>query len=50
MENTHAPDDEIDLLDLLVTIAENIKLLVLGPLVAGLNSPSGSTPCNWPWA
>jgi uncharacterized protein involved in exopolysaccharide biosynthesis len=36
MENTHAPDDEIDLLDLLVTIAENIKLLVLGPLVAGL--------------
>jgi uncharacterized protein involved in exopolysaccharide biosynthesis len=36
MENTHAPDDEIDLLDLLVTIAENITLLVLGPLVAGL--------------
>jgi predicted XRE-type DNA-binding protein len=36
MENTHAPDDEIDLLDLLVTISENIKLLVLGPLVAGL--------------
>jgi uncharacterized protein involved in exopolysaccharide biosynthesis len=36
MENTHAPDDEIDLLDLLVTIAENIKLLVLGSIVAGL--------------
>jgi hypothetical protein len=36
MEHTHAPDDEIDLLDLLVTIAENIKLLVLGPIVAGL--------------
>jgi len=36
MENTHAPDDKIDLLDLLVTIAENIKLLVLGPIVAGL--------------
>jgi uncharacterized protein involved in exopolysaccharide biosynthesis len=37
MENLHSPaDDEIDLLDLLVTIAENIKLLVLGPLVAGL--------------
>lgn len=36
MENTHAPEDEIDLLDLLVIIAENIKLLVLGPLVAGL--------------
>lgn len=29
-------DDEIDLLDLLVTVAENIKLLVLGPLVVGL--------------
>jgi uncharacterized protein involved in exopolysaccharide biosynthesis len=37
MENSHSPaDDEIDLLDLLVTIVENIKLLVLGPLVAGL--------------
>lgn len=29
-------DDEIDLLDLLVTVAEHIKLLVLGPLVVGL--------------
>jgi hypothetical protein len=29
-------DDEIDLLDLLLTIAENIKLLVVGPLLAGL--------------
>lgn len=29
-------DDEIDLLDVLVTIAENIKLLVIGPLIAGL--------------
>lgn len=29
-------DDEIDLLDTLVTIAENIKLLVIGPLIAGL--------------
>lgn len=36
MEHTHAPDDEIDLLDLLVTVSENIKLLVLGPLVVGL--------------
>jgi uncharacterized protein involved in exopolysaccharide biosynthesis len=37
VENSHSPaDDDIDLLDLLVTIAENIKLLVLGPLVAGL--------------
>jgi capsular polysaccharide biosynthesis protein len=29
-------DDEIDLLDLLLTIAENIKLLVIGPLLAGM--------------
>lgn len=29
-------DDEISLLDLLVTITENIRLLVLGPLLAGL--------------
>lgn len=29
-------DDEIDLLDLLVTVAENIKLLIIGPLVVGL--------------
>jgi uncharacterized protein involved in exopolysaccharide biosynthesis len=29
-------DDEISLLDLLLTISENIKLLVLGPLLAGL--------------
>jgi uncharacterized protein involved in exopolysaccharide biosynthesis len=29
-------DDEIDLLDLLLTIAENIKLLIVGPLLAGM--------------
>ena len=29
-------EDEISLLDLLVTVTENIKLLILGPLVAGL--------------
>lgn len=29
-------DDEIDLLDLLVTVAENIKLLILGPVLAGV--------------
>jgi LPS O-antigen subunit length determinant protein (WzzB/FepE family) len=38
--DTHSPqqvaDDEIDLLDLLVTVADNIKLLVLGPIVVGL--------------
>ena len=31
-----AADDEISLLDLLVTVSENIKLLILGPLAAGL--------------
>jgi hypothetical protein len=36
MNTVVPPDDEIDLLDLLVTISENIKLLVLGPLLAGL--------------
>jgi tyrosine-protein kinase Etk/Wzc len=30
------PDDEISLLDLLQVIADNLRLLVLGPLVAGL--------------
>lgn len=29
-------DDEIDLLDLLQTIVDNLRLLILGPLVAGL--------------
>ena len=29
-------EDEISLLDLLQTIVENLRLLVLGPLVAGL--------------
>ena len=29
-------EDEISLLDLLVTVSENIKLLILGPLAAGL--------------
>ena len=31
-------DDEIDLLDLLVTVADHIKLLVLGPLLVGLGA------------
>jgi uncharacterized protein involved in exopolysaccharide biosynthesis len=33
-----ADDDEISLLDLLQTIAENIKLLVIGPLLVGLSA------------
>ena len=28
--------EEIDLLDILVTLAENIKLLILGPLFVGI--------------
>lgn len=32
----HIEDDEIDLLDLLVVIAENLKLLILAPLLVGL--------------
>ena len=33
---THDDDDEIDLLDLLLIIAENLKLLIVGPLVIGV--------------
>ena len=39
MENsapTAIEDDEISLLDLLLTVSQNIKLLILGPLAAGL--------------
>jgi uncharacterized protein involved in exopolysaccharide biosynthesis len=36
-DHTPAPaDDEISLLDLLATITENLRLLVIGPLVVGL--------------
>jgi uncharacterized protein involved in exopolysaccharide biosynthesis len=38
-ENTYeAPqaDDEISLLDLLSTLTENLRLLILGPLLAGV--------------
>ena len=33
---SNEPDDEIDLLDLLVVIAENIKLLTVGPILVGV--------------
>lgn len=39
MENSTpsaSADDEISLLDLLLTVSQNIKLLILGPLAAGL--------------
>lgn len=32
----HEADDEISLLDLLVVVAENLRLLVFGPLIVGL--------------
>ena len=35
-------DQEIDLLDLLVVAAENVKLLVLGPLIVGLLALGGA--------
>lgn len=39
-DNTHIPDtaedDEISLLDLLQTIVDNLRLLIIGPLVVGL--------------
>ena len=39
-DNTHTPntaeDDEISLLDLLQTIVDNLRLLIIGPLVVGL--------------
>lgn len=36
-DNTPIPeDDEISLLDLLQTIVDNLRLLVIGPIVAGL--------------
>lgn len=37
-ESTASPasDDEIDLLDLLIVIAENLKLLIIGPLLMGI--------------
>ena len=35
-EQTLSEDDEISLLDLLQVVADNLRLLVLGPLAAGL--------------
>lgn len=31
-----AADDEISLLDLALTVAENLRLLIIGPIAAGL--------------
>ena len=35
---THFEQDEISLLDILVTLAENVKLLIIGPLLVGLSA------------
>ena len=35
-ESVNKPDEELDLLDLLVTLAENWKLLLFTPIAAGL--------------
>ena len=34
--NSHYEEDEINLLDILVTLAESWKLLVFGPMLAGV--------------
>lgn len=34
--NNLAADDEISLLDLALTVAENLRLLIIGPIAAGL--------------
>ena len=34
--NAPAEDDEISLLDLALTVAENLRLLIIGPIAAGL--------------
>jgi uncharacterized protein involved in exopolysaccharide biosynthesis len=45
-EQTFVHDDEISLLDILVTLAESWKLLVFGPLVAGVLA--GTLSFLWP--
>jgi len=36
IEPEHIQDDEINLLDLVQTVVENLRLLVLGPLAVGV--------------
>jgi uncharacterized protein involved in exopolysaccharide biosynthesis len=46
-ESTQLPaDDEISLLDLLQTIVDNLRLLIIGPIVAGLLALAGAS--LWP--
>ena len=35
-QNTPDTDDEISLLDLALTVAENLRLLIIAPMVVGL--------------
>lgn len=42
----HPEDDEVSLLDLLQTIVDNLRLLVIGPIVAGLLALAGAS--LWP--
>ncbi len=42
----HPEDDEISLLDLLQTLVENLRLLVVGPLVVGMLALGGAS--YWP--
>jgi Chain length determinant protein len=45
-DTPHYPeDDEISLLDLLQTIVDNLRLLVIGPIVAGLLALAGASFC-----
>ena len=34
--NAPAEDDDISLLDLALTVAENLRLLIIGPIASGL--------------
>ena len=46
LQTPAAEDDEISLLDLLQTIVENLRLLVLGPLAVGLAAAAIKTLRN----
>ena len=39
--NTAIAGDEISLLDLLLVVAENARLLIFGPLIAGVAGATG---------
>ena len=48
-DTPHCPeDDKISLLDLLQTIAENLRLFIIGPIVVGQSLLAGAASCNCP--